>query len=307
MIEQLSEPAAATKWCDIHRFSGQSIGLVPTMGALHEGHLSLVRQALLENNQVCASIFVNPLQFNDRNDLLTYPVNRKEDVHLLEKTGCHMVFFGSLESFFPMAQPGHIPMQEPGPFSQGLEGDGRPGHFSGVATIVKRLFEVTKPDRAYFGEKDFQQSLVVRDLANKIGYPQIVVCPTSREPSGLARSSRNRGLNDIQRRRASCLSRALFRARAAWQAGEHDIKRLESLLRDSLDQTGVEIIYATVRDPKLWSEQSPAGPLSTAQALVAVRIGGIRLIDNIRLDSSILLDCGDLASSHQVTGEPRSR
>jgi len=302
MIKRLPDPAAATKWCHQVRTQGYQIGLVPTMGALHEGHLSLVRRALQENERVCASIFVNPLQFNNKHDLQTYPVSPEQDVKLLEKAGCHMVFFGSLSAFFPEYKPQQIPMLEPGPYSLGLEGDGRPGHFSGVATIVSRLFTVIKPDRAYFGEKDFQQSLVVRDLAQKMGYPEIVICDTSREPSGLARSSRNRILNDIQRRQASCLSTALYQTRAAWQAGERDAKALQSVLQDSLSSTGIEIIYATVRDPDQWTQQAPMGRMNRAQALIAARVGGIRLIDNMRLDLPIGLNTGKSTSSHQATG-----
>jgi len=302
MIKRLPEPAAATDWCRTIHAKGLQIGLVPTMGALHEGHLSLVRKALQENDRVCASIFVNPLQFNEQQDLRAYPVTPDQDVRLLEQIGCHMVFFGTLETFFPGCKPGQIIKQDPGPYSLGLEGDGRPGHFAGVATIVKRLFEVTKADRAYFGEKDFQQSLVVRDLAQKMGYPKIVVCKTSREISGLALSSRNRGLDDIQRRRASCLSAALYRTRAAWRAGERNAITLQSLLQQQLEDAGVEIIYATIRDPEQWTPQTPSGHLHRAQALVAVCIGGIRLIDNMRLDSSAGLDSGDSGRTHQAIG-----
>ncbi|HED13674.1 MAG TPA: pantoate--beta-alanine ligase [Gammaproteobacteria bacterium] len=302
MIERLSEPATASMWCRKMRTQGLQIGLVPTMGALHEGHLSLVRRALQENDRVCASIFVNPLQFNEHSDLLSYPLSPDQDVQLLDRIGCHMVFFGTLDAFFPQLKPEQIPMQEPGPYSLGLEGDSRPGHFAGVATIVKRLFEVTKPSRTYFGEKDFQQSLVVRDLARKMGYPEVVVCQTSREPGGLARSSRNRGLDDIQRRHARCLSVALRCTRSAWQAGERDAQILESLLWESLDNAGVEIVYATLRDPDQWTKQAPKGYLVRAQALVAARIGGIRLIDNMRLDSTAELDSGDSESSRQAIG-----
>lgn len=301
MIERIPDPVAATHWCDQQRAHGNQIGLVPTMGALHEGHLSLVERALQENDRVCASIFVNPLQFNDPRDLLNYPVDHAQDIELLNQLGCHMVFFGTLQSFFPDFSPEQIPLQEPGPFSHGLEGAGRPGHFAGVATIVKRLFEVVTPTRAYFGEKDFQQSLVVNDLAQQMGYPEVVVCQTSREASGLARSSRNRGLNDIQRRRASCLSAALYRACSAWETGERDAQKLQLILQNHLEHAGVEILYATVRDPKCWTTQPPIGQLPRAQALVAARIGGIRLIDTMRLDSQISRVNGDSTPSHRAT------
>lgn len=287
MLLQLPDPESAQRWCQQQRAAGRSIGFVPTMGALHEGHLSLVRRSVADNDVTCVSIFVNPLQFDDPADFRSYPRDRERNARLLERVGCDMVFLGSLAGFFPESDTAeNIPLQDPGPHAAGLEGDCRPGHLAGVRTIVERLFRTVGPCRAYFGEKDFQQSLVVEDLARNMGFPEVTVCPTSREPSGLARSSRNVLLNDIERQRATCIYRALTRARAAWRAGVRDAERLRAIMREALDAGGVELEYADLRDPLAWQAESPQGNLPRAQALIAVRIGKVRLIDNMRLDAA---------------------
>jgi pantoate--beta-alanine ligase len=256
------------------------------MGALHPGHMELLRRARAENDVSCVSIFVNPLQFNDPKDLASYPRDHEKDAHMLEGAGCDMIFTGTLEQFFPeIESPEQIVQRHPGPGAEGVEGAARPGHFAGVATIVQRLFEMVRPTRAYFGEKDFQQTLVVKDLAAAMGYPEIIVCPTVREASGLAWSSRNYLLSEGDRVQAICLSRALFAARDAWRAGERDPGRLRKFLLQELQVEGVQPEYAEVRDPEAWSPDRPEGPMSRAQALVAARIGKVRLIDTLRLDA----------------------
>ncbi len=286
MILRLPDPLSAQTWCHEQRAAGRSIGFVPTMGALHEGHLSLVRRAVVENDVACASIFVNPLQFNDPDDLARYPRNFDDDAQQLEGAGCNMVFSGTLEQFFPEASVlAEITKRDPGPAAEGLEGAGRPGHFAGVATICERLFKTVGPGRAYFGEKDFQQTLVVKDNAQQIGYPEIIVCPTAREPSGLAYSSRNVLLTDSERERAACLSRALFAARHAWREGERDSKDLRNTMLSELDVDGVQVEYAELRDPLAWRPEPPAGEVERAQALIAARVDKVRLIDNLRLDA----------------------
>lgn len=285
MILRLPDPVSAQTWCHEQRAAGRSIGFVPTMGALHEGHLSLVRRAVIENDVACVSIFVNPLQFNDPDDLARYPRNFDDDAQQLEDVGCNMVFSGTLEQFFPnIEEPNDIDKRDPGPAAQGLEGAGRPGHFAGVATICERLFNIVGPGRAYFGEKDFQQTLVVKDLVRQIGYPEIVVCPTAREPSGLAYSSRNVLLTDSERELAACLSRALFSARHAWHQGERDARKLRDVMLRELDVDGIRVEYAELRDPHDWRPEAPVGSLACAQALIAAQIGKARLIDNLRLD-----------------------
>ncbi len=285
MVVHLPDPDSARGWCAEQRAAGRSIGFVPTMGGLHEGHLSLVRRAVAENEITCVSIFVNPLQFNDPGDLASYPRNLDDDIRQLQDTGCDMVFTGTFEQFFPdVESPEDIVQQDPGPGADGVEGTGRPGHFAGVATICERLFKVVGSARAYFGEKDFQQTLVVKDLARALGYPEIVVCPTVREPSGLAYSSRNVLLTDSERERAACISRALFSARHAWHQGECEAGKLREVMLRELDVDGIDVEYAELRDPHDWRPEAPTGSLVRAQALIAARIGKARLIDNLRLD-----------------------
>jgi pantoate--beta-alanine ligase len=287
MMLRLPDPESARHWCVEQRAAGRTIGFVPTMGALHPGHMELLQRARAENDVSCVSIFVNPLQFNDPNDLGSYPRDFAQDAHMLEEAGCDMIFTGTLEQFFPeVNNPEQIAKRQPGPAAEGVEGTARPGHFAGVATICERLFKVVGPARAYFGEKDFQQTLVVKDLARALGYPEIVVCPTVREPSGLAWSSRNYLLSEAERVQATCLSRALFATRDAWRAGERDPARLRSALLRELRVDGVQLEYAEVRDPEAWSPDRPDAPLVRAQALVAARVGKVRLIDTLRLDAN---------------------
>ncbi len=285
MVVHLPDLDSARGWCAEQRAAGRSIGFVPTMGGLHEGHLSLVRRAVAENEITCVSIFVNPLQFNDPGDLASYPRNLDDDIRQLQDTGCDMVFTGNFEQFFPdVESPEDTVQRDPGPGADGVEGAGRPGHFAGVASICERLFKVVGSARAYFGEKDFQQTLVVKDLARALGYPEIVVCPTVREPSGLAYSSRNVLLTDSERERAACISRALFSARHAWHQGECEAGKLREVMLRELDVDGIDVEYAELRDPHDWRPEAPAGSLVRAQALIAARIGKARLIDNLRLD-----------------------
>lgn len=287
------DPEAARRWCEARRAAGERIGFVPTMGALHEGHLGLVRRALAENERVCVSVFVNPLQFDDPRDFERYPRDLEADARLLAAVGCSMLFTGTPAQFFP--EDGGRPrvLRDPGPAAKGLEGDARGGHFAGVATICARLFEIVGPTRAYFGEKDFQQCQVVRHLARVLGAPEIVVCPTSRDPDGLARSSRNLLLPPAAHARALALSRGLFAAREAWRGGERDAARLERILAAPLASARLEVEYAVVRDPERLAE-SATGPLVRGRGLVAARLDGVRLIDNL-----------DLAADPTAPGEGR--
>jgi pantoate--beta-alanine ligase len=226
---------------------------------------------------------VNPLQFDDPADLARYPRDFAGDAALLEGAGAAMVFTGTVEGFFGRSELAEIPREDPGPAARGLEGAHRRGHFEGVATIVRRLFELVRPTRAFFGAKDFQQTLVVRHLAGRLGYPAIEVCPTVREADGLALSSRNARLDEDARRSALTLSRALFQARAAWVEGVRDADALRELLAAELDVPGVQVEYADVRDPARFDEPA-SGRMEHARALVAAVVGGVRLIDNLALD-----------------------
>jgi pantoate--beta-alanine ligase len=286
MIELFDDPREAQRWCAEQRAGGASLGFVPTMGALHAGHLRLVRRAVLENDRACVSVFVNPLQFDDPRDLARYPRDLDGDTEKLDGTGAAMVFTGTLAGFFPgeLGADGSFPraaLRDPGPGALGLEGDFRPGHFAGVATIVARLFELVRPARAYFGLKDFQQCLVVQQLARQLGYPEIVLCATEREPSGLARSSRNELLAGEDRERAAAISRALAAARERWNAGELPVAEIEQRIRAEIEAAGLAVEYAAIRDPDDWSAGRPAEPRGLAVALVAARLGGVRLIDNL--------------------------
>jgi pantoate--beta-alanine ligase len=285
LIERLGCPDEASAWCARERDAGRSLGFVPTMGALHDGHLELVERALDENERALVSVFVNPLQFDDPRDLERYPRDLEADATRLESLGCHMVFSGELEGFFPgqLNADGVLPPErllDPGPAALGLEGEFRPGHFAGVVTIVDRLFDVTVPTRAYFGAKDFQQCLVVRDLARRRGGPRVVVCDTVREPSGLALSSRNALLDEAGRAAGSFIPRALEQALEAWDGGERRADVLVATMEKVLGSSPLEVEYAEVRDPENWTAERPTQPLERAVALIAAKAGAVRLIDN---------------------------
>ena len=281
----LDSPTEAARWCSAQRDHGRTIGFVPTMGALHSGHLSLVTRACNENTACCASIFINPLQFEDAEDYDAYPRDTESDLALLKSHGCDMVFMGSLHQFFPeISDINEIKTLSAGPHGSGLEGQFRPGHLDGVTTIVERLFRTVGAAQVYFGEKDFQQTLVVSDLARDMGYPEVVVCPTVREDSGLALSSRNVLLSTDEKTRAQRIYPALLAARDAWSSGERDPGRLSAIMMECLSLDGLVVEYAEVRDPGHWISEPQATPLEHAQALIAVRVGSVRLIDNLRLD-----------------------
>ena len=288
MLEQLTDPSAAERWCATRTGRGESLGLIPTMGALHEGHLSLVERSVADNEHTCVSIFVNPLQFGQEADFTFYPRDWRADCEQLQSVGCDMVFTGELTGFFPgrLDSAGKLLSEEliePGEAAVGLEGEFRRGHFEGVATICHRLFELTHASQAYFGQKDFQQTLVVQHVARRLGYPEIVVCPTSRESGGLARSSRNLRLSEGEKHEALVLSRALRAAREAWNSGERDALRLQETMQKTLRGASVDVEYAAVRNPERWTSETPQGALEQAVALVAANVGPVRLIDNMVL------------------------
>ena len=288
MAKVLPSPIDAGVWCAEHRKNEKSIGFVPTMGALHEGHISLVDNAVSENDICCASIFVNPLQFNNPEDLQNYPSTLEDDIRRFENAGCDMVFTGTMEQFFPKLDSlDTIPHLDPGPFSRGLEGQFRPGHLDGVITIVDRLFRTVGNCKAYFGEKDYQQTLVVRFLSENLKQENInidvVVCPTIREGNGLAMSSRNQRLTGEQQNIASLINNGLHNARQAWQSGEHSAEQLEKIILDTISHPQIVLEYAAVRDEKNWTIHTPLSTPQSPRALVAATIGDVRLIDNLAL------------------------
>jgi pantoate--beta-alanine ligase len=254
------------------RRDGLSIGLVPTMGALHAGHLSLVERACLENDRVVVSIFVNPIQFGPGEDFERYPRDSERDAELLTHEGVDAIYRPTVEAMYP---PGSSTRIHVGMVSEPLEGQARPGHFDGVATVVAKLFTAVEPDRAYFGQKDAQQVAVVSRMARDLDFPvEIRVCPTVREPDGLARSSRNAYLSGDERKAAASLSAALRLAADAYSRGPREPERLRQVLRERLEAEPLaQVEYAELVNPDTF--KSPG-----SLAVIAVRIGRTRLIDN---------------------------
>jgi pantoate--beta-alanine ligase len=262
------------------RDDGLSVGFVPTMGALHEGHLALVRRALELADRAVVSIFVNPAQFDEAADLDAYPRVLEADLRLLAAEGCHLAFAPAVETVYP---PGHTTFIDVGGPSEGLEGEYRPGHFRGVATVVAQLFQLVRPDLAVFGEKDAQQLAVVRRLVRDLHFPvEIVGHPTVREADGLAMSSRNVHLSPDERTAATVLYRALTTAREAIESGLRDADEVRAAMRETLEAEPLAAIdYAEVVDADDFQ------PVERIDGLVivplAVRIGDTRLIDNFEV------------------------
>lgn len=262
------------------RRAGRSIGLVPTMGALHAGHLSLVQASVAEKRFTVATIFVNPTQFGPQEDFARYPRNLSQDLHLLASAGAELVFAPEPTEIYP---PGFSTFIEPPQVALPLEGRCRPGHFRGVATVVLKLFNLAQPDVAYFGHKDYQQSLVIRRMAADLNVPvEVRVCPTIREPDGLALSSRNAYLNPAERRQALALSRSLFAAAELVACGERSAAIVLKQMRDVLDAAQISRIdYLAIVDPETLADVAELN--HQAIALVAAHVGQTRLIDNLRI------------------------
>ena len=257
-----------------------SLGLVPTMGALHAGHLALVEQALQGNDHVWVTIFVNPLQFGPREDLSAYPRDLEADLRKLKAAGVELVFTPDAEEMYP---PDFSTRVEVSGLTERLEGERRPGHFKGVATVVTKLFALARPERAYFGKKDAQQLRVIQRMTRDLGFDlEIVPVATVREPDGLAMSSRNRYLSGNERRAAAALSRALATARAAWLAGERDAGQLRERIEKLVAAEPLaRVDYVSIADDATLEElEWLEGP---AVASLAIFIGRARLIDNVRL------------------------
>jgi len=254
------------------------LGFVPTMGYLHEGHLALVRQAKAENASVAVSIFVNPTQFGPSEDFRQYPRDPRRDLALLEGEGTDAVFMPPVEEIYP---PGFNSWVEVGRLARRLEGASRPGHFKGVATVVARLFELVKPDRAYFGQKDAQQLLVVKKMVADLDMKlEVVAVPTVREPDGLAMSSRNTYLNPEERKQAAVLYQALTLAQKLYNDGEKDAGAIRRQMTALIQkQPLADIDYISVAHAETLEELNEVKP--PALVSMAVRIGKTRLIDNV--------------------------
>jgi pantoate--beta-alanine ligase len=254
------------------------IGLVPTMGFLHEGHLSLVRRACIECSSVVVSIYVNPTQFGPSEDMAAYPRNLKGDLDQLAAESVDLVWTPTDEIMYPTGFQTWVMVEE---ITKQLEGAVRPGHFRGVATVVSKLFNAVRPNKAYFGQKDAQQAVVIRRLVRDLNYPvDIIVCPIVREPDGLAMSSRNVYLNPQERQAAAVLSRGLFKVNAAFETGERDASRLrETVLDTLLTEPLVKVQYVSCAHPDTLQELD--GKVDQALISLAVMVGKTRLIDNI--------------------------
>ncbi|MBC7266744.1 MAG: pantoate--beta-alanine ligase [Coriobacteriia bacterium] len=264
------------------RREGKRVALVPTMGALHEGHLSLVRAAQARADVVAVSIFVNPTQFGPGEDFEAYPRDLQRDLAALAAEGVDAVFTPSTEAMYaPDAQV----TVDPGPLGEVWEGASRPGHFRGVCTIVAKLFSLVAPDLAFFGEKDFQQLVIVKRMVADLDFPvKVVGCPIVREPDGLAMSSRNAYLTREERAAATVLYRALREAETLACGGETDVEYLERAMRDTIEAEPLaQLDYAALVDPKTLAR---ATSVAGARAIVAARVGSTRLIDNMAMPSA---------------------
>lgn len=264
---------------DALRKQGKSIGLVPTMGALHEGHASLVKRAVAENDVVVVSDFVNPTQFNDPNDLIKYPRTLDADCALLEKEGAHIVFAPSVEEVYPEPDTRTFSYA---PLDTVMEGKYRPGHFNGVCQIVSKLFMMVEPDKAYFGEKDFQQLAIIREMVKQMEFPlQIVGCPIVREKDGLALSSRNARLSEEQRQQALNISKTLFKS-LEWAAG-HSVEETQQFVEKAIAEAeGLDLEYFEIVDGVTLQKISAWEDAPYVVGCITVYCGEVRLIDNIK-------------------------
>lgn len=261
------------------RKAGKTVGLVPTMGALHAGHASLVKRAVAENDVVVVSDFVNPTQFNDKNDLLKYPRTLEADCKLLEACGASYVFAPSVEEIYPEPDTRQFSYA---PLDTVMEGKYRPGHFNGVCQIVSKLFLIVEPTRAYFGEKDFQQLAIIREMVRKYPFDlQIVGCPIVREADGLALSSRNARLSDVQREQALQISKTLF---ASVEYGkDHTLEETLRFVEDSIEKAeGLELEYFEIVDGNTLQPVSAWEESAYIVGCITVFCGEVRLIDNIK-------------------------
>ncbi len=265
---------------------GQTIGLVPTMGALHEGHASLVRKCVSENNITVVSVFVNPTQFNNKEDLAKYPRSLERDAELLDSIGANFVFAPTPEEMYSADEMNNTFRFDFGGLDQVMEGKMRPGHFNGVVQVVSRLFYLVKPDRAYFGEKDFQQLAIIHfmaersELAGTFGNLQIIGCPIVREQSGLALSSRNERLSADEKQTALAISRTLFESLDWAKQPGATVANVQQRVIDTINAVpGLEVEYYEIVDQ---STLLPTDTFNHAIGCVTVYCGPVRLIDNMK-------------------------
>jgi pantoate--beta-alanine ligase len=281
-MQIIGEPLQMQRVAEEARRAGKSIGCVPTMGALHEGHLSLIRRSRAENDLVVMTLFVNPIQFDRKDDLARYPRDLDRDARLAGEAGVDIIYSPGVDEMYPDGYATYVTMEG---LADRWEGATRPGHFRGVATVCTKLFTACRPHRAYFGQKDYQQSLVVRRLVAdlNLGF-EIVVLPTVREADGLALSSRNVLLGAEERQQASVLSRSLSVAQAAVKRGERDAEKVRAGIEAQIRTAPLAVVdYVAVCDPDTLDALTRIAV--RAVALVAARFGATRLIDNILLEA----------------------
>ena len=258
---------------------GKKVGLVPTMGALHAGHASLVKRSVSENGVTVVSVFVNPTQFNDKNDLEKYPRTLEADCSLLEECGAALVFAPSVSEMYPEPDTRQFSYA---PLDIVMEGAFRPGHFNGVCQIVSKLFDAVQPDRAYFGEKDFQQLAIIREMVRQLNYSlEIVGCPIVREEDGLALSSRNKRLSAEERENALNISRTLFKSRNF--SATHTVSETQKMVEDAIEAApGLRLEYFEIVDGNTLQKINDWENTSYAVGCITVFCGEVRLIDNIK-------------------------
>lgn len=275
-LEIITSPAEFTARMRQRRQAGDSLGFVPTMGALHEGHLSLMRASIADCDTTAASIFVNPTQFAPEEDLEKYPRPFERDCDLLAATGVDILFAPDVIEMYP---PGCSTSITSPSVALSLEGEKRPDHFDGVATVVLKLFNLAQADRSYFGQKDYQQAQVIRAMVRDLSVPiEVVVCPIVREADGLAMSSRNRYLTDDERQRALALSQCLQVAKQLFVDGERNGVRIEKAMMNVLNETVDTVDYAAVINAETLNRLEMID--QPAVAVVAAHVGSTRLIDN---------------------------
>lgn len=279
-MQVFTSPAALSAWSDAHRVAGRRVGLVPTMGALHEGHLALCAEARRRADVVVVSIFVNPLQFNRPDDFAAYPRPIDDDLALCRSHGVDAVYAPTAADMYPAGFQTHV---QPGALADVLEGAQRPGHFRGVTTVVAKLFGAARPHLAVFGEKDFQQLTIVRRMVADLDMGlEVVGLPTVREGDGLAMSSRNRRLTAPQRTAAVCVPRSLDAVQRAIAGGETDAARLTAVGRTVVDAEPLaRFEHLELVDPDALTPVTQV--IGASQAVIAVWFGDVRLIDNRRL------------------------
>lgn len=279
MIKVISTVKELEQALEANRKAGKTVGLVPTMGALHEGHASLVRRSVRDNDITVVSDFVNPTQFNDKNDLKNYPRNLEADCKLLDKEGAQFVFAPSVEEMYPEPDTRTFDFS---PLDKVMEGPNRPGHFNGVAQIVSKLFYAVKPDRAYFGEKDFQQLAIIREMVRQLNLNlEIVGCPIVREEDGMALSSRNMLLSKAERKLAVNISHTLFESRE--YARQHTLASTRKYVIDTINSfDGLEVEYYEIVDGLTLQPVENWDSSDYIVGCVTVHCGKVRLIDNIK-------------------------